>query len=35
VAAKDAPIPYSPPLESAMLPQESDLVAAMEALAAY
>jgi pyruvate/2-oxoglutarate/acetoin dehydrogenase E1 component len=35
VAAKDAPIPYSPPLESAMLPQESDIVAALEWLARY
>ncbi len=35
VAAKDTPIPYSPTLESAMLPQESDLVHALEQLARY
>ncbi len=35
VAAKDAPIPYSPPLESAVLPQEMDVVAALEQLARY
>lgn len=32
VAAKDAPVPYAPPLENAMLPQESDLMKAMERL---
>jgi pyruvate/2-oxoglutarate/acetoin dehydrogenase E1 component len=32
VAAKDAPIPYAPTLENAMLPQESDLLNAMERL---
>jgi 2-oxoisovalerate dehydrogenase E1 component len=32
VAAKDAPVPYAPPLENAMLPQESDLLKAMERL---
>jgi 2-oxoisovalerate dehydrogenase E1 component len=32
VAAKDAPIPYAPSLENAMLPQESDLIKAMERL---
>ena len=32
VAAKDAPIPYAPPLENAMLPQEADLLKAMERL---
>jgi 2-oxoisovalerate dehydrogenase E1 component len=35
VAAKDAPVPYSPGLENAMLPQESDLIAALERLAKY
>jgi 2-oxoisovalerate dehydrogenase E1 component len=35
VAAKDAPIPYAPNLEHAMLPQESDIVRALEKLAAY
>lgn len=32
VAAKDAPVPYAPTLENAMLPQESDLLKAMERL---
>ncbi len=35
VGAKDCPVPYSPPLENAMLPQEADLVAALERLARY
>ena len=35
VAAKDAPVPYGPGLESAMLPQESDLVSALEKLVRY
>ena len=35
VAAKDAPVPYGPGLESAMLPQVSDLVAALERLVRY
>ena len=35
VAAKDAPVPYAPALESAMLPQESDLVQALEKLLRY
>ncbi|MBP2671997.1 MAG: 2-oxoisovalerate dehydrogenase component, partial [candidate division NC10 bacterium] len=35
VAAKDAPVPYAPALESAMLPQESDLVHALEKLLRY
>ena len=35
VAAKDSPIPYSPPLENAILPQEADVVAALEKLARY
>jgi 2-oxoisovalerate dehydrogenase E1 component len=35
VAAKDTPVPYGPLLESAMLPQEGDVVAALERLASY
>jgi 2-oxoisovalerate dehydrogenase E1 component len=35
VAAKDAPIPYGPTLENAMLPQAADILRAMEELAAY
>ncbi len=35
VAAKDTPVPYSPPLEAAMLPQERDIVAALEKLLRY
>jgi 2-oxoisovalerate dehydrogenase E1 component len=35
VAAKDAPVPYAPPLEHAMLPQEADIVRALEKLARY
>ncbi len=35
VAAKDTPIPYNPGLENAMLPQESDIVAALEKLIRY
>jgi len=35
VAAKDAPVPYGPTLENAMLPQTSDILAAMKELAAY
>jgi 2-oxoisovalerate dehydrogenase E1 component len=35
VAAKDAPVPYGPGLENAMLPQVSDLVAAVEKLVQY
>jgi 2-oxoisovalerate dehydrogenase E1 component len=35
VAAKDAPIPYAPNLEHAMLPQEADIVNALERLAGY
>ena len=35
VAAKDTPVPYGPELESAMLPQERDVVAALEKLVAY
>ena len=32
VAAKDAPVPYAPILENAMLPQEKDVLAGMEKL---
>ena len=32
VAAKDAPVPYGPELEYAMLPQEADIVAALKQL---
>lgn len=35
VAAKDAPIPYGPTLENAMLPQTSDILSALEQLAAF
>lgn len=35
VAAKDAPVPYAPTLEHAMLPQEQDIVRALEKLARY
>ena len=35
VAAKDTPVPYGPRLEAAMLPQESDVVAALERLVKY
>ncbi|HTX18687.1 MAG TPA: dehydrogenase E1 component subunit alpha/beta [Bacteroidota bacterium] len=35
VAAKDAPIPFAPALEAAILPQESDITAALEKLAAF
>ena len=35
VAAKDAPVPYAPTLENAMLPQESDLLKAMERLVKF
>lgn len=35
VAAKDCHVPYGPLLENAMLPQEADIVAAMEKLARY
>lgn len=35
VAAKDAPVPYGPTLENAMLPQTTDILAALEELAAY
>jgi 2-oxoisovalerate dehydrogenase E1 component len=35
VAAKDAPVPYGPTLENAMLPQTADIVNALEGLAAF
>jgi len=35
VAAKDAPIPFAPALENAVLPQESDITSALETLAAF
>ncbi|MEE9224708.1 MAG: thiamine pyrophosphate-dependent enzyme [Bacteroidota bacterium] len=35
VASKDAPIPYSPPLESAVLVQERDITKALEELARF
>jgi 2-oxoisovalerate dehydrogenase E1 component len=35
VAAKDAPVPYGPTLENAMLPQTKDIVSALQELAGY
>ncbi len=35
VASEDTPIPYSPPLESAVLVQESDITKALEELARF
>jgi 2-oxoisovalerate dehydrogenase E1 component len=35
VAAKDAPVPYGPSLENAMLPQEADIASALESLVRY
>ncbi len=35
VAAKDTPVPYGPNLENAMLPQEADIVSALESLVRY
>jgi 2-oxoisovalerate dehydrogenase E1 component len=35
VAAKDAPVPYGPTLENAMLPQTADILRALEELAAF
>jgi pyruvate/2-oxoglutarate/acetoin dehydrogenase E1 component len=35
VAAKDTPVPYAPGLENAMLPQETDLLAALNKLVRY
>jgi 2-oxoisovalerate dehydrogenase E1 component len=35
VAAKDAPIPYAPTLENAMLPQTADILKALQELSAF
>ncbi len=35
VAALDTPVPYSPPLENAMLPNEAKILAALQELASY
>jgi 2-oxoisovalerate dehydrogenase E1 component beta subunit len=35
IAPPDTPVPYSPPLEEAFLPQTRDIVAAARKLAAY
>ncbi len=35
VAAKDIPVPYSPTLEDAMLPNKNDVLAAIELVASY
>ena len=35
VAAKDAPVPYGPTLENAMLPQTADIVNALRSLASF
>ena len=35
VAALDTPVPYSPPLEDAMLPNEQKIVSALEELSSY
>ena len=35
VAAKDTPVPYGPELEDAMLPQQRDIMLALEKLATY
>ena len=35
IAALDAPIPYSPPLENAVLPNEAKILSTLEELAAY
>jgi 2-oxoisovalerate dehydrogenase E1 component len=35
IAALDAPVPYSPPLENAVLPSETKILFALEELAAY
>jgi len=35
IAAPDAPVPFSPPLEKAFIPQVDDVVAALRELAAY
>ena len=35
IGALDAPVPYSPPLENAVLPNEAKILSALEELAAY
>jgi len=35
VAARDTPVPYGPALENAMLPQENDVIRALESLIRY
>ena len=35
IAAPDSPVPFSPPLEAAYLPQIDDVVAGLRELAAY
>jgi 2-oxoisovalerate dehydrogenase E1 component beta subunit len=35
VTAPDTPVPYSPPLEDAFIPQPQDVVEAARTLAAY
>jgi pyruvate/2-oxoglutarate/acetoin dehydrogenase E1 component len=35
ITSPDAPIPFSPPLEKAFLPQVEDVLAGIERLAAY
>jgi 2-oxoisovalerate dehydrogenase E1 component beta subunit len=35
IAAPDAPVPFSPPLEKAFIPQVDDVVAGLKELAAY
>ena len=35
IAALDAPVPYSPPLENAVLPNEAKILSALEELTAY
>ncbi len=35
VAAKDAPVPYGPSLEAAMLPQTADILSALEQLSSF
>ncbi|MGZ4431581.1 MAG: transketolase C-terminal domain-containing protein, partial [Gaiellales bacterium] len=35
ITAPDTPVPFSPPLEKAFLPQVEDVVAAIDKLSAY
>jgi 2-oxoisovalerate dehydrogenase E1 component beta subunit len=35
VAALDSPVPYSPPLEDAVLPNKQKILTALEQLAGY